>query len=127
MIAARAIVIRAAFLLTFALTLAGGDSVTLVCRALCDRTAPAGAEMCHHTESAAQPTITTNADCNAVGLPSTAIISNEAHRPGLSIPDAATAVSVAITPAATASAHAFAPGGASPTPGIEPRTIALRI
>lgn len=119
--------IRAAFLLTFALTLAGGETVTLVCRALCDRTAPAAAETCHHTESAAQPTITTNADCTAVGLPWTAAIRNEAHRPGPSFPDAAGAASVVIRPAATASAHAFASGGISPTLAIEPRTIALRI
>lgn len=119
--------IRAAFLLTVALTLGTGDSVSLVCRALCDQAAPSAAEACHHTQSAAQPTITTNVDCTTVGLPSTAAIRNDVHRPGLSILVAGNAASVVVARATTASGHAFAPGGAGPILRIELRTAALRI
>jgi hypothetical protein len=117
-------VIRAAFLLTVALTLGTGDSVLLVCRALCDRAAPAAAEACGHTEPATQPAITTNPDCTTVGLPSTAAIGNDAPRPGLSI--SGHAESIVIAPATAAIGHACAPG-ASVILRIELRTVALRI
>lgn len=109
-----------------AVTLGAGDTVTLVCQALCERAVPAAGEMCHDTTSATEPRLTTDADCAAAGLPATAVLREDTHRAGLSIPDAGV-VSVLTVPATPASAHILGAGSTSSTLVNPPRIMALRI
>lgn len=122
--AARAIVIRATLFLTLALTVATGESGTLVCQALCDRGAEADADACRHAQSAAPVSMTTDADCLSIGLPAMATPRVELNRPDS---QGTTPVAVSNEPLMTTFGHPFASTVSFLRAGSPPRTVALRI
>ncbi len=121
---ARAIVIRATFFLTLALTVATGESATRICQAVCDRGAEADADACHHAQSAARISMTNDADCLSIGLPAMATPRVELNRP-----DSREAIPVAASnePLMTTFGRPFASTVSFLRAGSPPRTIALRI
>ena len=72
--------IRAALYLTLTIAVAAGESVTLICHALCDRPAQAEAETCHHAQSATGVSLTHDADCSGTHLLATATLGTELNR-----------------------------------------------
>jgi len=124
----RVIVIRAAFLLTLALTLGAGETATRLCRTFCDRTAPAeDADACPHNQSTNQLTLTTEVDCAGVGLPPGVVIRDETNRATRAAPDKATAVSHSNEPPVAALGRAFAAAASCLHADNRPRAVALRI
>lgn len=116
--------IRAAFLLILTLTVATGESATLVCQALCDGAAVADADACHHGQSTAPVSLTNDADCTSVGLPAMA-----APRVELTPSDSDELARVAVSneSAMTAFGRLFASTVFSLPVGSPPRTVPLRI
>jgi hypothetical protein len=121
---ASAIVIRAALLLTLALTVATGESAILVCQAVCDRGAEADADACGHAQSAAPVSVTDDGDCLALGLLATTTPRVELDRPDS---PGATPVAVSNEPLVRTSGRPFASTISSLPTGSPPRAIALRI
>jgi hypothetical protein len=118
-------VIRATFFLTLALTVATGESATRICQAVCDRGAEADAEACHHAPSAAQVSMTTDADCLSIGLPAMATPRVELNRPDS---HGATPVAVSNEPLLTMTfGRPFASTVSVLCAGSPPRNLALRI
>jgi hypothetical protein len=117
-------VIRAAFFLTLALTVATGESAMLICQAVCDREVDADADACRHAQSAAPASMTDDGDCLGLGLPATATPRVELNRPGS---HEATPVAVSNEPLMTTFGRPFASAVSFPPVGSPPRIVALRI
>jgi hypothetical protein len=117
-------VIRATFFLTVALTVATGESATLICQAVCERGAEAEADACHYAESALPVLMTNDADCLSIGLPAMAT-----PRVELNQPDAHGAMPVAVSnePLMTVFGRSFASNICFVRAGSPPRVTALRI
>lgn len=115
--------IRATFLLTLALTVATGETATLICQAVCDHGADADADICRHA-SAAPVSMTNDADCLSLGLQATATPRVELNRPGS---HEAMPVAVPNEPSLTTSGRPFASAVSFPPVGSPPRIVALRI
>jgi hypothetical protein len=121
---ARAIVIRAIFFLTLALTVATGESATLICQAVCDRGTEADADACHHAQSAAPVLTTDDTDCLSISLSAMATPRVELNRPDS---HGAAPVAVSNELPMTTCGPAFASKASFLRVGGPPRTIALRI
>ena len=116
--------IRAAFILTLALTVAAGESAMLVCQAVCDREVETGDHACRHTESAAPASMNDDEDCLDLGLPATATLRVEIDRPDS---HGMTTVAVSNAQGLTAFGRLSAATVSRLPSGSPPRTDVLRI
>ena len=119
-----AFVIRAAFFLTLALSVAAGESATLICQAVCDPGAETDTEACHHGQSAPRISAADDPDCLSIGLAAIATPGVELNRPPS---HRATALAVSNEPLMPPFECPFGPTVSSLCVGSPPRAIALRI
>ena len=72
--------IRFAIFSTIVLALGTGESLPLLCRAICDRAALADVGACHHSPSITPLTVTDDQTCGDAGAPVIAELRNPAHQ-----------------------------------------------
>jgi hypothetical protein len=124
----RTIVIRSIILLAIALALGTGDSLTLLCRATCDRAAWADVDACHHGPSAVPLIVRDDQSCGEGGTPVIAEIRNQTQQTKAAGPRTSSAIVVSHELPTVTSEHALFSAGRPRLP-VEnrPSDTALRI